>query len=331
MELSTRSASTGQQSRGVSLITCAPWRHVPNPLITGPRYRRSGDTTVLKTLNLSMFDAVLDTDRCNARVNAELTLVLKLGFRQINPAGGAATGTYHDYGDATEPVRAIVPWDAASWTAWKQNLASSAERFWDKRFWLLNNLGVFPLKLPIGIFIPNFDCRLKVTCSDVNVGFHHHVIDVVRLASSERLFGSHASLFDSLDNQAIVNDVDSTGLPISQVPSAHEIGHLLGLGHVGIGSASCPATGDTNASQCYGVTDTDKNAVMGMGMQLRNGDAIPWLAALTLLIRAKPASTLYVPTARYTKSTEVYQQPVYPRTVQEFEAGLIPLTLAPGR
>ncbi len=49
--------------------------------------------TVLK---LAKFDAELTTTPCNARNNADLKLTLRLGFRQINPAGGAATGTYNE-------------------------------------------------------------------------------------------------------------------------------------------------------------------------------------------------------------------------------------------
>ena len=47
------------------------------------------------------FDAELNETVCNAYTNADLTLTLKLGFRQINPAAGAAAGAYHDYGDVT--------------------------------------------------------------------------------------------------------------------------------------------------------------------------------------------------------------------------------------
>ena len=58
-----------------------------------------------KTLNLAKFDATLNTDVCDGRNNAELTLKLKMGFRQVNPAGGAASGNYNDYGSATGTSR----------------------------------------------------------------------------------------------------------------------------------------------------------------------------------------------------------------------------------
>ncbi len=69
-------------------------------------------------MSLSQFEAELNTDCCDPYNNAELTLTLKLGFRQINPAGGAAEGTYHDYGDAAEPTSKIGNWTTGSWTLW---------------------------------------------------------------------------------------------------------------------------------------------------------------------------------------------------------------------
>ena len=61
-----------------------------------------------KTLKLATCDPILSTDVCNLRTNADLTLILRLGFRQINPAAGAASGTYNDYGDPARKARTIV-------------------------------------------------------------------------------------------------------------------------------------------------------------------------------------------------------------------------------
>ena len=54
------------------------------------------------------FDAELDETICDEYNNADLTLSLKLGFRQINPSGGAARGTYHDYGNPAKTARNII-------------------------------------------------------------------------------------------------------------------------------------------------------------------------------------------------------------------------------
>lgn len=76
---------------------------------------------------------------------------------------------------------------------------------------------------------------------------------------------------------------DQHGAPIMQAAHVHEIGHLLGLGHVDIGKPHCPVSGDTNARACYGVADVDKNSVMGGGIRLRDEHAMPWRRAIIQL------------------------------------------------
>jgi len=63
----------------------------------------------------------------------------------------------------------------------------------------------------------------------------------------------------------------------------HEVGHLLGLSHVDVGKRHCLAAGNTNEAPCYGVTDRDKNSVMGQGMQLRDEHANPWRRAIACI------------------------------------------------
>ena len=234
-------------------------------------------------MSLSQFEAELNTDTCDPYNNAELTLTLKLGFRQINPAAGAAEGTYHDYGDAAEPNRKIVKWTVGSWNLWKKNFVDTATRFWNGKFWLSNNFPVYEFEKNGTKYRPNIWCLLKIEDRDVALGGHHHVIDVVRLHRSETWFGSHAKLYDSLDTNSVQKGTNSKGKPIMQRAHVHEVGHLLGLGHVDIGKAHCLPTGDTNASDCYGVADVDKYSVMGQGMQLRLTHAMPWRRAMTTL------------------------------------------------
>jgi hypothetical protein len=277
------------------------------------------------------YDAEIDTDVCNAHTNADLTLTLKMGFRQINPAGGAATGTYHDYGDATAPARNIRTWDNTSWEQWKANFVRTAQAFWNGKFWLINGTGVLPFEDRMRAYIPNFYCKFKLVGSDAASGHHHHVIDVVRLAPNERWFGSHESLYDSLDTNAVEKGRDSRNRPIMQRAHVHEVGHLLGLGHVAIGQASCPANGDTNAGACYGTTDIDKNSVMGQGMQLRDGHAQPWLDALAGMTGQFPASPPYRPAAQFVRPVTAARRRHYPRTLEEYEANRAILQRMPGR
>ena len=72
-----------------------------------------------KTISKASWDATLDTSMCDKYNNAELTITLRLAFKQINPASGALNGTYHDYGDSRATSRKIVKWSSADWAAWK--------------------------------------------------------------------------------------------------------------------------------------------------------------------------------------------------------------------
>lgn len=246
-----------------------------------------------KTLNLANFEAVLDTDVCDSRNNAELTLRLKIGFRQINPAGGAASGTYNDYGDATATSRRIIKWTPNEWLVWKNDFVRSAQRFWHGKFWLLNNLGYFGFRSGKQVYLPNVWCRFELIGNDASVGAHHQIIDVVRLSPAENWFGSHSTLYDSLDTRSVQKGTDSLGNPIMQQAHVHEVGHLLGLGHVDEGKSHCPVLGNTNAGACYGIADNDKYSVMGQGMQLRPEHASPWILAIDKFVKAEPPSTVY--------------------------------------
>lgn len=243
-----------------------------------------------KTFTLSRFDATLKTvtsletsifdDWKGKRPNASLTLTLRLGFNQINPAGGANTGTYPDYGRAGKPERDIIKWTDESWKTWKSDFIKSAQKFWDNKFCLVNQWGYFPYKLDGKILLPNVKCRVKLVAQDSTATDNHHSIDVVRLAASENWFGSHSRLYDSKDINSVPKGKDSAGNPIMQRAHVHEVGHIMGLGHVDIGKAHCPASGDTNDPLCYGVADEDKKSVMGQGMELRKTHAQPWLTAI---------------------------------------------------
>ncbi|PIE83150.1 MAG: hypothetical protein CSA09_03545 [Candidatus Contendobacter odensis] len=192
---------------------------------------------------------------------------MKLGFRQINPAGGAAKGTYHDYGRATETARDIIKWTPASWSQWKNNFIRAAERFWHGKFWLVNNFPILEFTDGGVKYRHNIYCRFKLIGADATAGtVHHHVIDVVRLARNEPWFGSHSTLYDSRDTKSTHKANDSKGNKIMQKAHVHEVGHLLGLGHTTEDTSRCPVSGNTNATACYGASDQELNSVMGSGM-----------------------------------------------------------------
>ena len=284
-----------------------------------------------KTLTFPNFDAELNTDCCDPYNNAELTLTLRMGFRPINPAGGAASGTYHDFGDVTEHARKIVKWSPAAWSSWKRNFVSSAQTFWTGKFWLINNSGSFPYKNGAATYYPNVWCRFKLVGNEATVSGNHHTIDVVRLDPSENWFGSHATLYDSKDTNSVQKSTTSTGKKVLQRAHVHEVGHLLGLNHVDVGKPHCPASGNTNASACYGKADNDMPSVMGSGMQLRIEHAYPWRELLrhfalaewwaTALSSPLSLASLSVPIVSPMAVWPAKIRRHYPRTIAELKAG----------
>ena len=281
-----------------------------------------GDHKLKKSITKASWDATLDTGMCDRYNNAELTITLRLAFKQVNPAGGASSGTYHDYGDSRAPSRKVVKWSASDWTSWKQTFIQSAERFWKDKFWLINNFPELEFTDKSIKYIPNIWCRFKLSGSDASPSFkHHHMIEVVKLHPSETWFGSHSKLYDSLDSKSVQKGTDSKGNAIMQRAHVHEIGHLLGLGHVDEGKTHCPSS-NTNASGCYGVTDSDKNSVMGQGMQLRREHAVPWRKAMVAIL-AKGNSQI-------STDWEAVTRRHYPRTQAEV-ANKAKITTKPNR
>lgn len=294
-------------------------------------------------LSFKRFDAELNTDACDPYNNAELTLTLKIGFRQINPAGSTAEGTYHDYGDTNAPTRRIIRWTNASWAAWKTKFVQSAESFWNGKFWLINDVWAFPFTKSGETYYPNVWCRFKLIGNDANVAGNHHMIDVVRLHKDEEWFGSHSTLYDSKDINPVQKNTDSKGNKVMQRGHVHEVGHLLGLNHVDVGKPHCLPSGNTNASACYGVADKDIKAVMGSGMELREENAYPWretlrnfaaadlfIATLNSLSGVVVRPTLQMPITSLTSVWPAKMQRYYPRTTAEVQAGKM-ITVRPIR
>jgi hypothetical protein len=283
-----------------------------------------------KTYKLAKFDAELNTDVCDAYNNAELTLKLRIGFKQVNPSGGAAAGTHNDYGDPTETSRKTIKWTAPEWERWKKQFSDSAQTFWNGKFWLINNSGAYPYKVGKETYIPNVWCRFELSAADADAASQHFVIDVVRLDPSEKWFGSHSTLYDNLDILPAQKGTDSKGKPIMQRAHVHEIGHLLGLGHVDEGK-DCPTSGNTNAAACYGIADADKTAVMGGGMQIRIGNAAPWSNSMNLIQAMEWLTGLLGNLASpFPKPWTVAMTRHYPRTSAEAAAGKM-LTSKPVR
>ncbi len=222
----------------------------------------------------------------NRRTNADLTIYIKVFFSKIDPVG--ARGLRGDADDPSEDstmtspsLKKIQKWKPGEFDRYTRNLVKGAQRFWHGKFWLqtprtYNGLN-YPDTKPTHRC--NLYCRFRLARAK-SLAEAHYTIAVVRVQDGES-FRSHATLFSQ-------NDIKSEQM----IPGStkkfwthyHEVGHLIGLGHVGTG-ANTNMKG--NSPTAYGVTKREMNDVMGRGTARRSWHATPWQEAAEVFTGVK--------------------------------------------
>jgi hypothetical protein len=255
------------------------------------------------------WDAEFDCGPCDRYNNAELTLTLRLHIEKVDPSG--FTGTYPDHNGTP---RRIARWGAL-WTSWTQTFKRDCETFWGGRLWLKSPLlcHKYDFSDKGVIYQPNVWCRFKVALVSTAAAAHKS-IKAVRLAPTESFFRSNDSLYDHRDIQPVAKA--HGGKKITHV---HEVGHAIGLPHVGqgdrltLGGLVCAihqlTGGSTNDKQCYGITTDEQRDAMGSGDELREWHAKPWQEAMSQFSGFVPGA--WVAT----------KQRHYPRTLVEVLTG----------
>lgn len=213
--------------------------------------------------------------KIDATTNAYLTIFIRVYFAKIDPAG--ATGTYGDADDtdASPSKKPIQKWKPGEFERYVRNLTGGAQRFWDGQFWLktpktydgLNYLAHGRQNFRCNIYC-KLDLKPAAQASDA-----HYTIAVVR-AQDGTNFRSNSVLYSQ-------NDIKSEQMiPHSTVKfwtHFHEVGHLIGLGHVGTGGHT--NVKNDNSPSAYGVTAQEMQDVMGRGHALHDWHATPWQQA----------------------------------------------------
>jgi hypothetical protein len=236
---------------------------------TGPKLQNGGK-----------WDALLDEYVRNAHTNANLTIIIRVHFLKINPAV-AKTGLYPD---SDKKQRRIQAWAPGEFESYTRMLLASAQRFWNGVFWLQTPNYYRGLDWPD---IKPF-CRCHVYCRlDLSQVYNdadaHYTIAMVRVREGEQ-FRSNSRLYSQLDLAS------ETLIPHSTIKfwtHFHEVGHLLGLGHIGWnGHHNLHAD---NTQKAYGVTLQDKVDVMGCGSLRHRWHALPWQEAVAEFTGTKKA------------------------------------------
>ena len=228
----------------------------------------------------------------------KLTIKLRINLRQLAPR---LLPLVLDAGD--KPFW-TSPWDSTSWRRFL-NSASAQANLWNGKFWLIppitfNQFDNSVYGSPNKAFRPNVQCVLDVDFAPSSDA--HNTIDVANLDLSKLIgvqdsgtFRSHSLLYDSLDGTPYVFSYEG-GSPHYHYTIAHEIGHSIGLDHIGVirklplcdmaiafakvdqNLIPPQLTGGTNAYYCYGSDQGIQHAgnIMGAGDAFSIENAMPW-------------------------------------------------------
>jgi len=231
---------------------------------TGPKLKYGGK-----------WDAELDEYVRNERTNADLTISIQVYFDKINPAG--ATGFHADSDDepGSPSQKKIQRWKAGEFETFTKKLLTSAQRYWNGVFWLRTPHTYHGLDWPENhpAWRCHVYCKLKLE-QVLTEADAHYTIAVVRVDDHED-FRSDSVLYSQKDIKADKLIPKST---VKFWTHFHEVGHLLGLGHIGW-AGHHNLHGD-NSDLAYGVTLNDKTDVMGMGSIRHPWHALPWQEAV---------------------------------------------------
>jgi hypothetical protein len=239
------------------------------------------------------WNATLNESVRNAQTNADMTLFIRVHFKKIDPpqlpAGAKQLlgpmrlrGYYSDHDG--RPFR-IQAWARHEFEHFTRVLLASAQRFWSGVFWLQTPIDYHGLDWPEAkpTHRCNIYCKLRLAqaFSEDNA---HYTVALVRISHDQGgYFRSDAALMSSwaLRSWNLVFPKSTTKFWTHY----HEVGHLIGLGHIGWAGHRNIFTGEPAA---YGVTLHDKRDVMGKGSVRRPWHALAWQEAAAEFTGTKP-------------------------------------------
>jgi hypothetical protein len=259
------------------------------------------------------FDAVLSRSE-GATVRYKLTINLRIALVQKNVTPPFVM-------DLKEKAFMTRPWSARDWNNFISGAQQQAD-MWNNRFWLkppsfvkeYDRINVATKRTER----PYIGCELQV--SFVQPKIAHKTIEVVNLetanirgSKNSGTFAGHSLLWDSLDSVPwVMNIPDDKGAinGFQHFSIAHEIGHALGLRHIGVmlktklcedaidmatsggdkdlGEDLKHYKGGTASDYCYGWGQPKSVAenIMGYGASFTDENARPWIWSITRMRNA---------------------------------------------
>lgn len=202
------------------------------------------------------------------------------------------------------------------WNHFTSFYQSVGQEFWDGNFWLgvpdsfdtsawgsgLEDrpvgFGHASTLAPYRVVRPNIDCHFRLELVD-NSAHAHKTIDVYNIVSgltpeptvpgATRGFRADDEHYDLTSIERVEHsgtDVQ-TGqlLQTFQRTFLHEIGHAIGLEHVGVNMriVGCFDADDHNITICYGNNLASRDNIMGGGESFSWHEALPWRRAMEVL------------------------------------------------
>ena len=237
-----------------------------------------------KLVNGGKWDADLVDWRRNTRTNADLTIYIRVYFSKIDPAGASGLHADADDTSTTPSKKKIQKWKPGEFERYTKSLVIGARQFWNGVFWLKTPKTYDELNYPSGstTYRCNLYCRFELEQA-AREADAHYTIAVVRAKDGES-FRSHAKLYSQNDIKAERLIPNSTTKFWTHF---HEVGHLIGLGHVGTGGAT--NVHNDNSPTAYGVTKQEMQDVMGRGSVRHDWHATPWQQAAEAFTGVKAA------------------------------------------
>lgn len=202
----------------------------------------------------------------------ELRIILPLYVNGVVPTASTVTLD-------KRPI-AVRSWTAAELERFKQDVKRKAEGFWNRRFRLWAPDGYTHLRWPAGSTkAAGVDCTLEIRYSSAS-GPDSLTINAYKRSLMEA--GTTVEFYDRmnsftwtdriLEDQRDITAPDDTGANVttSNNTIAHEVGHLLQLGHSN-------GNGENLDDYGWGSQRWKILNIMGMGSLVNRTNAVPWL------------------------------------------------------